>query len=61
LRVKNQKERRKGKEEEKWGKDKGRRRELEKISLKCKIYALMYKCVFFRINFCPVEYKGLIW
>jgi len=33
--------------EEKKGEDKGRRRELEKINLKCKIYILMCINVFF--------------
>jgi len=37
---------RKGKEVEKRGKNKGRRRELEKINLKCKIYDLMCINVF---------------
>jgi hypothetical protein len=42
---------RKGKEVEERGKNKGRRRGIEKINLKCKIYDLMCKCVFFSFNF----------
>jgi hypothetical protein len=50
--------RRKGKEEdEKREKDEGRRRELEKISLKCKIYALMYINIFSLVLiFCFVKH-----
>jgi len=50
LRVKNREKRRKGKEEEeKRGKDKGNRRELEKISLKVRLY----------INMCSLSFKFL--
>ena len=53
LRVKNREKRRKGKEEEeeKRGKDKGNRRELEKISLKVRLF----------INMCSLSFKSLFW